>query len=195
MRKIVVRGLVALAVLAAAACTDSPTAPGSSLGSVRPLKTSTGTDATGTDAAKIEAWTKELVGTWQATKAEGTCSCLNLRRDLVAEGGTVTLVLEAGQHEQTWTVTLTMPGEAPRVNYGVWYCWINKGQPQIDFWPGWIPLEDLEYGDGIGMYFALSGDSLTLSDGDGSFLRYDFGFPDANCRCGLLEIVLTRSGN
>lgn len=192
MRKIIVRGFVALAVLAAAACTDTPTGPGSSLGSVRPLKTSTGADTTVTDAAKIEAWTKELLGTWQATKAEGTCSCLNLRRDLVAEGGTVTLVLEAGQNEQTFTVTLTMPGDAPRVNYGVWYCWIHNGQPQVDFWPGWIPLEDLEYGDGIGMYFALSGDSLTLSDGDGRFLRYDFGFPDANCRCGLLELVLTR---
>lgn len=195
MRKTIVMGFVALAVLAAAACTENPTVPGSSFVSVKPLKTSTGQDPKGTDAGKIEAWTKDLVGTWQATKAEGTCSCLDLRRDLVAEGGRVTLVLEAGPTEQAFTVTLTMPGEAPRVNYGTWYCWISNGRPQIDFWPGWIPLEQLEYGDGIGMYFSLAGNSLDLSDGDGRFLRYDFGFPDADCRCGLLSLALTRSGN
>ncbi|HDT13792.1 MAG TPA: hypothetical protein ENO03_05470 [Candidatus Aminicenantes bacterium] len=196
MRNSLVTGFVALAVLAAAACTETPTGPGASPGIVKSSVKTTGTDATETDAAKIAAWTKELAGTWQATKAEGTCSCLNLRRDLVAEGGTVTMVLEVGQTEQTFTVTLTMPGEVPRVNYGIWYCWIHDGRPQIDFWPGWIPLEDLMYGDGTGMYFTLSGSSLALWDGGTDFLRYDFGFPEiTDCRCGLLELALTRSGD
>jgi hypothetical protein len=192
MRKTAVMGFVTLAVLAAIACSDNPTGPGASLRAVKPLKMSTETGTTETDTTQIDIWYKELAGTWQATKAEGTYHWdPNIRRDLVAEGGKVSLVLDVGQTEQTFTVTLTMPGEAPRVNYGNWYCWNNAGRPQIDFWPGWIPLEDLEYGDGIGMYFALSDNTLTLSDGDGRFLRYDFFDNDP----GHLELVLTRSGD
>jgi hypothetical protein len=192
VRKTVLMGFVALAVLAAAACSDNPMGPGARLMTLKQQVTSTVTDTT-----KIDTWTKELLGTWQATKAEGTNHWdPNIRRDLVAEGGKVTLVLEAGQTGQTFTVTLSMPGEAPRVNYGIWYCWDNHGRPQIDFWPGWIPKENLEYGDGMGMYFTLSDNTLTLSDGGGGFLRYDFGWYDSHGNdWAHLELVLTRSEN
>jgi hypothetical protein len=57
----------------------------------------------------------------------------NIRLDLVAEGGKVTLVLEADPTQKTYTVALAMPGEAPRVNYGAWRLWDHDGRPQIDF--------------------------------------------------------------
>jgi hypothetical protein len=136
-----------------------------------------------------------LVGTWQATKAEGINFWdPNIRRDLVAEGGTVTLVLEAEQTDQTYTVTLTMPGEAPKVNYGIWNYTDFHGRPQLDFLPGWIPLEQLEYGHGMGFYFTLGDTTLSLSDGCGRFLRYDFGWHDAYGQdWAKLELAFTRN--
>ena len=188
MRNLAFAVLVAVAVLAAMACQDSPT--GSSPVSASPTKPMP--QGSGT-------WPKTtvegLVGTWQATKAEGVNFWdPSIRRDLVAEGGKVTLVLEAGQTDQTYTVTLTMPGEAPRVNYGPWYCHEYWGYPQIDFWPGWIPIEELEYGHGMGFYYTLSGNTLSLSDGGGGFLRYDFGWHDSHGQdWAKLELVFTRN--
>jgi hypothetical protein len=191
MRNAIVIGVLAVAVLAAAACGDNPTVPRALTTTVKRTNT-----PPGTDTQELDLWSKDLVGTWQATKAEGTYSGNPpIRRDLVAEGGTVTLVLEANETQKTFTVTLTMPGEAPRINYGIWYCWNHDGRPQVDFWPGWIPKEELEYGDGIGMYFALDNSTLILTDGGGNFLRYDFsGRGKDGWDCGL-EMVLTRSGS
>jgi len=186
MRNIALAILVALAVLGAVACQNSPTGPNAASSAGRELTASPGT------------WPKTsidgLVGTWQATKAEGINFWdPNIRRDLVAEGGKVTLVLESGQTGQTYTATLTMPGEAPRVNFGIWYYTDFHGRPQLDFWPGSIPIEELEYGDGMGFYFSLSDTTLSLSDGGGQFLCYDFGWHDAH---GLdwakLELAFTR---
>jgi hypothetical protein len=187
MSRTVLGILVALAVLAATACTGDPAVPGAGALKLEVKKSSEGTDTV------IDLG--DLVGTWQATKAEGTNHWdPNIRRDLVAEGGTVTLVLETAETQNSFTVTLTMPGEEPRVNYGIWYCWDHEGRPQIDFWPGWIPREDLEYGDGHGMYYTLSGNTLTLSDGGGSFLLYDFGWHDSHGNdWAHLELALTRS--
>ena len=58
--------------------------------------------------------------------------------------------------------------------YGIWYEHEYPGHPQLDFWPGWIPIEELEYGHGMGFYFTLSDDTLTLTDGGRQFLGYDF---------------------
>jgi hypothetical protein len=53
--------------------------------------------------------------------------------------------------------------------------------------------EDLEYGDGEGMYCALSGDNLTLTDGSSCFLRYDFGWRDSGGNdWAKLESAFTR---
>jgi hypothetical protein len=192
MRRTVFLCLLALAVLAVAACNNSPAGPSATTPTAkRPYS-----PPPAPDTSQVDAWTKSLVGTWQATKAEGTNYWdPSVRRDLVAEGGTVTLVLEMTPTGQNFTVTLTMPGEAPRINYGTWHCWNNGGRAQIDFWPGWIPKEDLEYGDGMGMYFALNDNTLTLTDGGGRFLRYDFGWHDGGGHdWAKLELVLTRAG-
>lgn len=186
MRKTTFVVLVALAILAAAACTNSPTSPSAN----SPVLAGAEVKGPATTDIKIE----DFVGTWQATKAEGINFWdPNIRRDLVAEGGKVTLVLESGQTGQTYTATLTMPGEAPRVNFGIWYYTDFHGRPQLDFWPGSIPIEELEYGDGMGFYFSLSDTTLSLSDGGGQFLCYDFGWHDAH---GLdwakLELAFTR---
>ena len=179
--------LVALAVLTGVSCTGDPMSPGVDTRRIEVKKTG-GNDMA--DTIDVQG----LLGTWQATKAVGTCHWdPNVKRDLVAEGGTVILVLAEEPAQRTYHVTLTMPGEAPRVNYGIWYCWNNKGRLQIDLWPGWIPNEDLEYGDGQGMYYDLNGDNLTLTDGSGDFLRYDFGWHDSHGNdWAHLELVLTR---
>jgi hypothetical protein len=189
MRDFAFAVLVVLIVLAAVACQNGSTGPS-------PVSSSPAKPAvTGSPGSWPKTSVEGLVGTWQATKAEG----INFwdpdtRRDLVAEGGKVTLVLEAGQTEQTFTVTLAMPGEAPRVNYGIWYYTDFHGRPQIDFWPGWIPIEQLEYGHGMGFYFTLSDTTLSLSDGGGRFLFYDFGWHDARgIDWAKLELVFTRN--
>lgn len=188
MRNLAFAVLVVLAVFAAIACQNSPTGPSPvSASPTKPVPPGSETGPkTGIDG---------LVGTWQATKAEGTNFWdPNIRRDLVAEGGKVTLVLEADQTDQTFTVTLTMPGESPRVNYGIWHYHEFWGHPQLDFLPGWIPIEELEYGQCMGFYFTLSDDTLTLSDGGGDFLRYDFGWHDAHGQdWAKLELVFTRN--
>ena len=169
--------LVALAVLAAAACTGDPTTPGTD---VRPLevKRSTG----GTDAAiSVE----DLFGTWQATKAEAWSAVQpDSRRDLVAEGGTVTLVLGRtgeviGNAVRIWdyTITLVMPGAGPSTDTGTWHYHAFWGDPQIDFYPSSLP-EHAEYGEIPGFLVSLNGDSLKLWDSGLTFLPYDFGWND-----------------
>jgi hypothetical protein len=188
MRNFAVVFLTAGAVLAVMACQNSLTNPG-------PVSASPAKPVT----MGSETWPRTsvdgLVGTWQATKAEGINYWdSSIRRDLVAEGGEVTLVLESGQAGQTYTVTLTMPGEAPRVNYGPWHYHQYWGRPQLDFWPGWIPTEELEYGHGMGFFFTLSGDTLTLSDGGSRFLGYDFGWHDSHGQArAKLELVFSRN--
>lgn len=186
MRKTSLMVLVALAVLAAAACKDNPTGPSAS------SRVLAGTVSTGSGTTTTIINVEDLMGTWQATQAEGRNYWdPNIRRDLVAEGGTVSLVLEASQTDQTYTVTLTMPGETPRVDTGIWHYHEFWGRPQIDFWPSSIP--DPEYGDGIGFYITLSGNTLSLSQGGGGFLLFDFGWHDSwGNDWAILDLVLTR---
>lgn len=122
-----------------------------------------------------------FVGTWQATKAEGWrvvragdgwAEVPGSRRDLVAEGGTVTLVLEANM---AYTITVTVPGATPGADTGSWHYSTYSGHSQIDFYPASLP-PDFGYGDAPAFLVELSGNTLTLWDSGLSFLPFDFGW-------------------
>jgi hypothetical protein len=177
--------LVALAVLAAAACQDNPTSPSEPSTFLKPLAESDGLAKSDGLVIGINA----LVGTWQATKAEAWSALKpDSRRDLVAEGGTVTLVLKASE---TYTLTVTMPGAKPGIDTGLWQYSEFWGLPQIDFYPSSIP--DPEYGEIPAFLVALSDNTLTLWDSGLTFLPYDFGWNDPpGIHSTTLALVFTR---
>jgi hypothetical protein len=176
---------IVFVVLAAATCKHNATSPNDPLLFSNPPVNASG-PVIGTNDPVIGI--NDLVGTWQATKAEVWSSeDPDLRRDLVAEGGTATLVLEASQ---AYTVTVTMPGETPSVDTGIWYYHEFWGSPQIDFYPSSIP--DPEYGEIPSFYVSLSDNTLTLSTGSTRLLPFDFGWSDTELQMAILNLVLTR---
>ncbi len=190
MSKTTFVALVALAVLAVAACQNGPTSPSPNSGaSTKPV--STGPTTT--------IGIADFVGTWQATKAEGeSVSKPGSRRDLVAEGGTVTLVLEGGQMDSPsnwprYSITVAMPGAIPGADSGRWiysHYSIETGYskyPQIDFYPASLP-PDFEYGEVPAFLVSLSGNTLKLWDSGLTFLPFDFGWNDPS---GKYSTVLT----
>jgi hypothetical protein len=186
MRKTAFVVLVALAVLAAVSCQDNLTGPSAT--SHTPVLATSQKPEVGTS---IEVGT--LMGTWQATKAEawrmvanqggGFVEVAGSRRDLVAQGGTVTLVLEPNSQvlgraipDGKYTITVTMPGTEPGVDTGFWHFGEPWGKPQIDFYLGSL-LPEPEYGELPAFLMALSdNNTLTLWDGGLTFLPYDFGW-------------------
>ena len=184
MRKTSFMVFVVFAVLVAAACKDNPTDPNEPSIFLKPLAESDGLAKS--DGLVIGI--NNLVGTWKATKVEAW-SALNpeLRRDPVAEGGTVTLVLEASQ---MYTVTVTIPAETPSVDTGIWHYHEFWGRPQIDFYPSSIP--DPEYGEIPAFYVALSDNTLTLWDSGLTFLPFEFGWNDTpGINSTMLALVFT----
>ena len=193
MRTISFVVLIVGAVLAAASCTHSPTSPSAN----SPVLPDPEPEVEGTTTRfKVE----DFVGTWQATKAEawrvvqvgaGFVEVAGSRRDLVAEGGTVTLVLEGGQTDNAaprYTITVTMPGGKTGVDTGGWiYTEFHDGRPQIDIYPASIP--DPDYGGISGFYVALSDNTLTFWDSGLTFLPYDFGWDPYDTS---LYLVFTR---
>ena len=199
MRKTTFVVLVALAILAAAACTNSPTSPSAN----SPVLAGAEVKGPATTDIKIE----DFVGTWQATKAEacrvvaeggGFVEVVGSRRDLVAEGGTVTLVLEGGQMDNPanwprYTITVIMPGVKTGVDAGRWvYTEFHDGRPQIDFYPSSLG-PDPEYGWIPAFLVALSDNTLTLWDSGLTFLPFDFGWGTTPGMTGtVLNLVFTR---
>lgn len=180
MKKTSIVVLIALAVLAAAACQDNLTNPS-------PDSRALAKTVLNGSAATIGV--AGLVGTWKATKVEAW-SALNpdTRRELVSDGGMVTLVLEASQ---TYTITVTMPGAKPGVDTGLWHYHEFWGRPQIDFYPSSIP--DPEYGEIPAFYVALSDNTLRLWDSGLTFLPFEFGWNDApGINSTMLALVFTR---
>lgn len=183
MRKTAFVVVFALAVLAAVSCQDNLTGP--SANSRAPAVTASPKPEV-TTSIKVEA----LMGTWQATKAEawrmvanggGFTEVAGSRRDLVAEGGTVTLVLEPNSQtlggaipDGKYTIAVTMPGATPGADSGFWFYTEYNGRPQIDIYPSSIP--DPEYGEIMGFYVALSDNTLTFWDSGQTFLPFDFGW-------------------
>jgi len=196
MRKTALTVFVGLIVLAAAACQNSVTGP--SAGSPVPQKVVSGESTTDTDTTTGGTGITGLFGTWEATKAEGWRAVAEgagfvevpgSRRDLVAQGGKVTLVLlttdqKIGYGNATpsgaYTITVTVPGAPQGVDTGFWVAgpaWQEnyKGLDQIDFYPARL-LPDIEYGEIPAFLYSLSGGSLKLWDSGLSFLPYDFGW-------------------
>jgi hypothetical protein len=185
MRKTLFVVLAALVVIASAACKDNLTGPSA-------VSRASASTASNESAATLKF--TDFVGTWQATKAEGWrvveegdgfAEVVGSRRDLVAEGGTVTLVLEGTPVDwpngPLYTITVTMPGTKPGVDTGRW-CYnefsIETGHskyPQIDFYPSSLGPEP-EYGEIPAFLVALSGNTMKLWEGGGAFLPFDFGW-------------------
>lgn len=193
MRKISFVVLVAVSVLAAASCTNSPTSPSANSPVLADPEPEVKEPTT---RFKVE----DFVGTWEATKAEawrfaqvgdGFVEVAGSRRDLVAEGGTVTLVLEGSPMDNAaprYTITVTMPGGITGVDTGSWiYTEFHDGRPQIDIYPSSIP--DPDYGDVAGFYVALSDNTLKFWDSGLFFLPFDFGWDPWSTQ---LNLVFTR---
>lgn len=179
--------LVALAAGAATACDRfNPVAPTSA------------TSVPTVSGGVVPIATSALMGSWQATKAAawraapgqgGFVEVPGSRRDLVAEGGTITLRLEPnsqplgrGVPPGRYTVTIVMPGHDRGIDTGFWYfgpAWQpqNQGLHQIDFYPDSLG-PNRAYGDIPAFLVALSDDQRTLKlwDSGLSFLPYDFGW-------------------
>lgn len=184
MRKTVFFVCVTLAILAAMACTDAPTGP---------IAKSPGLAGTGSGSTNMIATIDgNFVGTWRARKAEvwrdPAPNTHYMERDLVAEGGTVTLVLEQGG---TYSVSVTMPGEKTGVSTGRWHYHTFWGKPQIDFYLDSMP--NPEWGEIPSFYVTLNADTLTLWNGLGNFLPFDFVWNDPSGRIlGGLAFVFIR---
>jgi hypothetical protein len=197
MRKTLFVILVVLAILAAVACQNSPTGPNSNLRvSARTVSTES--------VASTRINVTDLIGTWQATKAVGESALKpGSQRDLVAEGGTVTLVFEGGgqiDDPSNWprySISVTMPGKEPTVDTGRWIynelsISIGYEYPQIDFYPASLP-PDFEYGDVPAFLVSLSGNALKLWDSGLTFLPFDFGWNDPpNTNSTVLTLEFTR---
>lgn len=204
MKRAVYAVLVALAVLAAAACQQSPTGP--NLASVNPVKSWSARSGAGSATAMSAG---DLMGTWLATKAEGWRVIPNVqggfvevagsRRELVTEGATVTLALEPnsqiignGPPHGKYTITVTMPGAAPSADTGFWNfgpAWQEqyKGQYQIDFYPVCL-IPGINYGEVPAFLISLTGGVMKLWDSGLSFLPYDFGW-DWGETCLAFEFI------
>ncbi len=194
MRKPAMIILVVMAVLAAAACQGSLTGPSAS------SRTSAGNVSTNptTTLSKTVISVEDLVGTWHGTKVEGwNALSPNSKRELVAEGATVTLVLESGDpnnppHAPRYTITVAYPGAKPGVDAGHWHYHEFWGKPQIDFYPDSLGPEP-EWGELPAFLVALSDGTLTFWDGNGKLLPFDFGWGDNSASVyTMLRLVFTR---
>jgi hypothetical protein len=116
----------------------------------------------------------EFIGTWKATKAEFvSVADPNTKVDIVAQGSTFTLVLNAS----TFTMTIKEPGEADWVGNGTWsssidtmtFTWSSgmSGESQFDF--------------------TLSASQLTL---EGGHMPHEF--TPGNSEEAILNLILAR---
>jgi hypothetical protein len=200
MRKIALAVFIAVIFIAAAACQNGPTGPKlASATPAPPASTAEGSVSGPSTTFDVSG----LMGTWQATKAEvwevvegrgQFVEVAGTRRDLVAQGGTVTLVLQPNSETigyvvppGTYSITVTMPGAPQGVYSGFWHPWQNNaGLSQIDFY-AFRFMPDIEYGQVQGLLCALSGDTLKLWDGGHDFLPIDLGW-----RWGSFSLELVR---
>ncbi len=116
-----------------------------------------------------------LTGTWQATKVEFTSTGNPSQKvDIIAQGVTVTLVLNAGGTYQETTKT---PGQTDEVTTGTWSASVNI-------------FTMTETGLPFSWQFnlSLSGTTLTLSGADSQFDFNSDGIDDP----AKLTVVLTR---
>ena len=117
----------------------------------------------------------QIVGTWTATKVEYVSVSQPVQTvDLIAEGGTATLVLNANE---SYTFTLTPSGEPPVIDTGDW----DLDGDIFTVMPNGTTFE-------LQFEIALSGNTLTLSGADA---EYDFD-DDQQEEDAKMNLVLVR---
>jgi hypothetical protein len=123
-------------------------------------------DSTGPDV-------QSLIGTWQATEAEYvSVANSNIKVDIVAQGSTLRLVLNAS----TYVLTITDPGMSPEVTNGTW----SKTIDTLTLTPSGGSSKSV-------FDMSLSSDMLTLIGG-GAW----FDFTTGNFEDAKLNLVLDR---
>jgi hypothetical protein len=117
--------------------------------------------------------TESLAGSWRATKVEiSSVANPTVKVDLVAQGGTVRLVLTEAK---TFTLTVAIPGQPDDVTTGTW-------SSSVD-------VMTLQYPSGSWQFeMTLSGSSLILEGADSEF---DFNGDDQD-EPAKTNLVLTR---
>jgi hypothetical protein len=116
---------------------------------------------------------KGPVGTWHATRAEYVSVADSSKRvNIVSQGSTVTLVLDTS----TFTLTITNPGETPKVTTGSWTFTTNT-------------MTLAPSGTSFTWVFdtMVSGESMSLS---GAHVQFDFS---GTMEEAILTLVLTRA--
>jgi hypothetical protein len=106
--------------------------------------------------------TATLLGTWRATRAEFVSKQdANVRAEVVSQGGSLVLVIDA----TTCTWTFTRPGGAPFVATATWKVETEEGEEVLSL--SWTSgyMGDSQF------TVTLSGDTLTIAEGH---LPYDF---------------------
>jgi hypothetical protein len=115
-----------------------------------------------------------LAGTWRATRAEYVSATnSSLRVDVVAQGTTVNLALTTN----TFTLTITDPGQSPKVTNGGW----TSSRDTMTLTPAGMPFSwvfDME----------LNGNTLTLTGGS---VEFDFN-ADGAFEQARLNLTLAR---
>jgi len=117
---------------------------------------------------------QSLMGTWHATKAEYvSVANSNTKVDIIAQGSTLTLVLDAS----TFVLTVTDPGANPVVSNGTW----SKSLDTLTLVPstGWFGESQFD--------MSLNGDQLTLTGG-----HMPHVFSSGNSEEAILNLILVR---
>jgi hypothetical protein len=131
-------------------------------------------DSETSPAAPSPATQQGITGTWRATKAEFTSNAnSSVKADIVATGSTLMLAFSGN----SFTMTTTDPGAAPRITTGTW----SASTDMVTMTPSgmsWSWQFDL----------TLNGNSLTLANGGGEF---DFNADGVN-EPAKLTMVLAR---
>lgn len=116
----------------------------------------------------------EITGTWQATKVEYTTPAGVSMVDLIALGGSASLVLNA---DNTLVYTVTPAGGAPEVTTGTWHL----STDMMTVTPSGMPFSwqfDVDY----------TGDELRMSGAD---VEFDYNDDDID-EPAKLNLVFTR---
>jgi uncharacterized lipoprotein NlpE involved in copper resistance len=115
-----------------------------------------------------------LTGSWRATKAEFVSAAnSSLRVDIISQGSTLSLVLQAS----TFTLTIVDPGTQGQVTTGTW----SSTRDTLSLTPSGMPFSWT-------FDMSLNGNTLTLTGGS---VEFDFN-ADGRSEQAKLNLALTR---
>jgi len=133
-----------------------------------------GSDGAGSSPTGSSATGGGLVGTWRATRAEyASATNSSLRVEVVAQGTSLTLVLDSG----SFVLTITDPGHTPRVTTGSW----TSSRDTMTLAPSGVSFSWV-------FDMNLSGSTLTLTGGS---VEFDFN-ADGSYEQAKLNLTLVR---